>query len=141
VARARWLPLSGIVFVVLGLLAVVAFGGSTPDTDASAAKVASVYDAHMCRQAIAAFCWRRRRPSWCSSGFSCRRHSRPRNGLRFGSASLLLVPRLPPPRSSSVPSRISPSPTRPIMESPGMQSAPSTSLTPMGGWRLTADWA
>jgi hypothetical protein len=55
VARARWLPLSGIVFVVLGLLAVVVFGGSTPDTDASAAKVASFYDAHMGRQAIAAF--------------------------------------------------------------------------------------
>ncbi len=54
-ARARWLPLSGIVFVVLGLLAVVVFGGSTPDTDASAAKVASFYDAHMGRQAIAAF--------------------------------------------------------------------------------------
>jgi hypothetical protein len=41
--------------VVLGLVAVVAIGGNTPDTDASAAKVASFYDAHSGRQSVAAF--------------------------------------------------------------------------------------
>jgi hypothetical protein len=51
----KWLPLSGIVFVVVALVAVVGFGGNTPDTDASAAKVASYYDAHNVRQSIAAF--------------------------------------------------------------------------------------
>lgn len=49
------LPLSGIVFVVLALLAVVGLGGSTPDSDASGAKVLSFYDAHTARQSIAAF--------------------------------------------------------------------------------------
>jgi hypothetical protein len=55
VSRLRWLPLSGIGFVVLGLLSVVVLGGSTPDTNASAAKVASFYDAHNVRQSVAAF--------------------------------------------------------------------------------------
>jgi hypothetical protein len=55
VARTRWLPLSGIVFVVLALLAVVAFGGDTSDTNASAPHVATFYDAHTGRQAVAAF--------------------------------------------------------------------------------------
>jgi hypothetical protein len=55
VNRLRWLPLSGIAFVVLGLLSVVVLGGSTPDTDASASKVASFYDAHNGRQTVAAF--------------------------------------------------------------------------------------
>jgi hypothetical protein len=51
----RLLPLSGIVFVVLAVVAVVAIGGDTPGTDASAAKVKSFYDANTWRQAIAAF--------------------------------------------------------------------------------------
>jgi hypothetical protein len=54
-ALRRLLPLSGIVFVVLALLAVVAVSGSTPGSDASAAKVLSFYDAHNVRQGIAAF--------------------------------------------------------------------------------------
>jgi hypothetical protein len=41
--------------VVLGLLSVVVLGGSTPDTNASASKVASFYDAHNGRQSVAAF--------------------------------------------------------------------------------------
>jgi hypothetical protein len=43
------------MFVVVGLLAVVVLGGSTPDTDASASKVASYYDTHNGRQSVAAF--------------------------------------------------------------------------------------
>lgn len=54
-AHRRLLPLSGIVFVVLAVLAVVPVGGSTPGSDASAAKVLSFYDAHTVRQGIAAF--------------------------------------------------------------------------------------
>ena len=54
-ALNRLLPLSGIVFVVLALVAVVGFGGSTPGSDASGAEVRSFYDAHGVRQAIAAF--------------------------------------------------------------------------------------
>lgn len=54
-ALRRLLPLSGIVFVVLALVAVIGFGGSTPDSDASGAKVLSFYDEHTARQSIAAF--------------------------------------------------------------------------------------
>jgi hypothetical protein len=50
----RVLPLSGIVFVVLVVVAVV-ISGDTPGTDDSAAKVKSFYDAHSVRQAITAF--------------------------------------------------------------------------------------
>jgi hypothetical protein len=55
VNQVRWLPLSGIAFVVLGLLAVIVIGGDTPDVDASASKVARFYDAHTGRQAVASF--------------------------------------------------------------------------------------
>jgi hypothetical protein len=51
----RALPLSGVVFVVLAVLAVVVLGGDTPSNDASAAEVASFYDAHSVRQGVAAF--------------------------------------------------------------------------------------
>jgi hypothetical protein len=44
----RWLPLSGIVFVVLVLAAWVG-GGTTPDSDSAAAKVATFYDTHSTR--------------------------------------------------------------------------------------------
>lgn len=54
-ALKRLLPLSGIVFVVLAVIAVVGLGGSTPDSGASAAKVLSFYDAHNVRQGAAAF--------------------------------------------------------------------------------------
>jgi hypothetical protein len=55
VVAKKWLPLSGIVFVVVALVAVIGVGGNTPDTDASASKVASYYDAHNVRQSVAAF--------------------------------------------------------------------------------------
>jgi hypothetical protein len=54
VAPRRLVPLSGIVFVVLAVVAVIGLSGSTPGTDDSAAKVASFYDGHSTRQAIAA---------------------------------------------------------------------------------------
>jgi hypothetical protein len=49
------LPLSGVGFVVVVAASVVGIGGSTPDPDASAAKVMSFYDAHQGRQIAAAF--------------------------------------------------------------------------------------
>jgi hypothetical protein len=49
------LPWSGVVFVVLVAATVVGVGGSTPDPDASAAKVMSFYGAHQGRQIAAAF--------------------------------------------------------------------------------------
>jgi hypothetical protein len=49
----RWLPLSGIVFVVLILVAWIG-GGSTPDSNSAAAKVASFYDAHSTRHFVVA---------------------------------------------------------------------------------------
>ena len=52
---ARWLPLSGVVFVVLALVAIVGIGGDTPDSEASAAKVSSFYGAHDHRQTVAGF--------------------------------------------------------------------------------------
>jgi hypothetical protein len=54
VVRRVW-ALSGVAFVVIALGGVVVFGGDTPDTDASAAKVVSYYSEHTTRQSIAAF--------------------------------------------------------------------------------------
>jgi hypothetical protein len=51
----RWLPLSGVVFVALALVAVVGLGGDTPETTATGAEVASFYDDEQVREAIAAF--------------------------------------------------------------------------------------
>lgn len=51
----RSLPLSGIVFVVLLLLAIVGLGGDTPDTKASADDVMSFYGDAEVRQGIASF--------------------------------------------------------------------------------------
>jgi hypothetical protein len=49
------LPLSGIGFVALVAVTVAGIGGSTPDPDASAAKVMSFYSAHDGKQIAAAF--------------------------------------------------------------------------------------
>ena len=50
----RLLPLSGIVFVALIVVGVVALGGDTPDSDASAAEVSAFYGDEVVRQGIAA---------------------------------------------------------------------------------------
>ena len=42
----RWLPLSGLAFVVIVVVTFAAVAGDTPESEASAAKVASFYDAH-----------------------------------------------------------------------------------------------
>jgi hypothetical protein len=47
--------LSGIVFVVLLIVAVVGLGGDTPESKASAAEVAAFYSDEQARQFIAAF--------------------------------------------------------------------------------------
>jgi len=51
----RLLPLSGVVFVVLALVAVIGVGGDTPDTDAPVAEVSSFYDDNALRQGVGAF--------------------------------------------------------------------------------------
>lgn len=51
----RLYALSGAAFFVLAVGGVVVFGGSTPDSDASADKVVSYYAAHAGRQQVAAF--------------------------------------------------------------------------------------
>ena len=51
----KWLPLSGVAFVVLMLVVIVGFSGSTPSTDDSGAEIASFYDDQSVRQEIAAF--------------------------------------------------------------------------------------
>jgi hypothetical protein len=51
----RLLPLSGAAFVIAAVAAIVVLGGDTPDSDSSAAKVASFYQAHQNRQNLAAF--------------------------------------------------------------------------------------
>ncbi len=51
----RLLPLSGIVFVALIVIAVVGLGGSTPESDAGAAEVSDFYGDENVRQGIAAF--------------------------------------------------------------------------------------
>ena len=50
----RWLPLSGIVFVVLVVLAVL-LGGSTPGTEDPGSKVLSFYNDHQNRQVLVSF--------------------------------------------------------------------------------------
>ena len=52
---SRWLPLSGVVFVVLMLVVIVGLSGETPGTDDSAAEIASFYDKESGRQGAAAF--------------------------------------------------------------------------------------
>jgi hypothetical protein len=54
-AISRLLPLGGIVFVVLLLVAIIGLGGDTPDTNASGAEVASFYDEQNVRQGLGAF--------------------------------------------------------------------------------------
>ena len=51
----KWLPLSGVAFVVLMLAVIVGFSGETPGTDDSGAKIASFYEDEEVRQGIAAF--------------------------------------------------------------------------------------
>ncbi len=51
----RLLPLSGVVFVVVALVAVIGVGGETPDVNAPLSEVASFYQDHVGRQAAAAF--------------------------------------------------------------------------------------
>ncbi len=48
-------PLSGIVFVALVIVAVVAIGQDTPSSDAPAAEVASFYNDHVVQQGVSAF--------------------------------------------------------------------------------------
>jgi hypothetical protein len=52
---AKWIPLSGIIFVVLTAVSVVGLGGSTPSSDDPAAKIRSFYDDHQARQFIGVF--------------------------------------------------------------------------------------
>jgi hypothetical protein len=51
----NYLAWSGIAFVALVAATVAGVGGSTPDPDASAGKVAAFYNAHEGRQIVAAF--------------------------------------------------------------------------------------
>jgi hypothetical protein len=51
----RWLPLSGLVFVVIVVVTFVAVAGNTPESDSSAAKVVSFYQDHQNSQIVSAF--------------------------------------------------------------------------------------
>jgi hypothetical protein len=51
----KWLPLSGVIFVVLTAVAVAGLGGSTPSSGDPAEKIRSFYDDHQARQFIAVF--------------------------------------------------------------------------------------
>lgn len=53
--QKRLFHLSGLAFVVLVLVTVVGIGGSTPGTDASAAKLASFYSDNAIRQGLGSF--------------------------------------------------------------------------------------
>jgi hypothetical protein len=54
-SHQRLLPLSGIAFVALTLLTIVAISGSTPGSSDTAAEIARFYDANEARQFITAF--------------------------------------------------------------------------------------
>ena len=51
----RLFPLSGIVFALVLVLAIIGIEGDTPDTDASGAEVASFYGEQTVRQGLGAF--------------------------------------------------------------------------------------
>lgn len=51
----KWIPLSGVIFVVLTAVAVAGLGGSTPSIGDPAAKIRSFYDDHEARQFIGVF--------------------------------------------------------------------------------------
>jgi hypothetical protein len=51
----KWIPLSGVIFVVLTAVAVAGLGGSTPSSGDPAAKIRSFYDDHESRQFIGVF--------------------------------------------------------------------------------------
>lgn len=53
----RLLPLSGVLFVILALVAVAGFGGDTPESTAPGTEVASFFDDRQAREAIEAFIW------------------------------------------------------------------------------------
>jgi hypothetical protein len=88
---SRLLPLSGIVFVVFALVAVVGFGGDTPDTDASGASVLSFYDEHSVRQAIGAFVFAASVPFLVAFAASLATTLWPRNSERPPVWELVLV--------------------------------------------------
>jgi hypothetical protein len=52
---SKLFALSGVAFVVLVVVAIVGIGGSTPGTDASAAKLASFYGDNTLRQGLGTF--------------------------------------------------------------------------------------
>jgi hypothetical protein len=54
-SHQRLLPLSGIAFVALSLLTVLALGGSTPGTSDSAAEIVRFYDENDVRQFVTSF--------------------------------------------------------------------------------------
>ncbi len=53
----RFLPLSGSVFVIVALVAVIGFAGDVPESNAPGAEVASFYDDEQTQQVIGAFLW------------------------------------------------------------------------------------
>ena len=53
----RLLPLGGLVFVVVALVAVIALAGDVPESTAPGAEVASFYDDEQTTQVISAFLW------------------------------------------------------------------------------------
>ena len=59
----RWMPLSGIVFVALVLLAVVVLSGEYPESDASGAEVLAFDDAENVRQTVSVLLVRLARPA------------------------------------------------------------------------------
>jgi hypothetical protein len=52
---SRWLPLSGLAFVVIVVVTFAAVQGDTPDSGSSAAKVVSFYSDHQDSQFVTAF--------------------------------------------------------------------------------------
>ena len=52
---SRWLPLSGVVFVVLMLVVIVGVSGETPGTSDTGAEIASFYSDESGRQGVTAF--------------------------------------------------------------------------------------
>jgi hypothetical protein len=53
----RLLPLSGVLFVVVALVAVIGFAGDVPESTTPGTEVASFYDDEQTRQVIGSFLW------------------------------------------------------------------------------------
>lgn len=123
----RVLPLSGIAFVAVVLIAVVGIGGSTPTTGDSPESMFDFYDEQTVRQAIASFVFAASVPFLVFFAISLASAFRDRRGESAHLWRQVVVAGgvLTGRGSSPTPGSTSPWPTVPTTASPPRRSRPS----------------